>query len=80
MNNQKKPLIVEIEEAKIELMQCVNDILQRHGLNCYLFEPTFADMYSQIKIGAQNELVQAKAQMGAAEAAPECECGHNHTK
>lgn len=72
MNEQTKPLIVEMEEAKMELIQCVNDIMQRHGLNCYLFEPTFADMYSQIKMGARNELAQAKAQ-GVAEAAPKGE-------
>lgn len=69
MNEQQKPLIIEIEEAKIELAQCVNDILQRHGLNCYLIEPVFADMYSQIKISARNELAQAKAQMEAAKVA-----------
>ena len=59
---EKKPLILEIEEAKQELIQCVNDILNKHGLNCYLIEPTFAELYAQVKAGARNELAQAKAQ------------------
>lgn len=60
---EQKPLILEIEEAKQELIQCVNEILARHGLNCYLMEPTFAELYKQVKSGAQNELAQARAQM-----------------
>lgn len=59
---EKKPLILEIEEAKQELIQCVNDILNKHGLNCYLIEPTFAELYAQVKAGARNELAQARAQ------------------
>lgn len=57
---QQKPLILEIEEAKQELMRSVNDIMQKHGLNCYLLESTFADLYAQVKAGAQNELAQAR--------------------
>ena len=70
---QTKPLIVEMDEAEKELIHCVNHILQHHGLNCYLIEPMFAKLYAQIKASAQNELAQAKAQMGAADAAPEGE-------
>ena len=62
-NKEQRPLIIELDEAKRELVQCVNDILQKHGLNCYLIEPAFAELYSQIKISAQNELAQAKAQV-----------------
>ena len=62
---ENKPIILEIEEAKQELIQCVNDIMHRHGLNCYLLEPTFAELYKQVKAGAQNELAQARAQMNA---------------
>lgn len=47
----------------------MNDILQKHGLNCYLIEPIFADLYTEIKMTAQRELVQAKIQTEAAEAA-----------
>lgn len=62
---EQKPLILEMDEAKRELTQCVNDILQKHGLNCYLIEPMFAELYSQIKACAQNELAQARAQIDA---------------
>ena len=69
MNEQNKPLIVRMEEAKKELTQCVNDVLQKHAIGCYLIEPVFADIYMQIKVSAQNELAQAKSQMEAANAA-----------
>ena len=60
---EQKPIILEMDEAKQELVQCVNDILCKHGLNCYLIEPMFAELYAQIKAGAQNELAQARAQV-----------------
>jgi hypothetical protein len=62
---EKKPLILEMEEAKNELAQSVNEILQKHGLNCYLIESMFAELYSQVRACAQNELAQARAQMDA---------------
>lgn len=77
--NEKKPLIVEIEEMRIELIQAVEDVVKRHKLGCYFIEPTFAELYSHVKASAQNELAQARAQ-GAEESAPKCACGHNHTK
>ena len=58
---QQKSIILEMGEAKQELIQCVNDILARHGLNCYLIEPMFAELYREIKTSAQNELAQARA-------------------
>jgi hypothetical protein len=73
MDDKQKPLIVRMDEAEKELVHCVNHILQHHGLNCYLIEPMFARLYSQIKASAQNELAQAKAQIGAANVAPEGE-------
>lgn len=68
---EQKPIILEIDEAKRELAQCVNDILQKHGLNCYLIEPMFAELYSEVRATAQRELAQARAQtnQGAAEIA-----------
>lgn len=63
MEQKQKPIILEIDEAKQELVQCVNNIMQIHRLSCYLLEPVFAELYSQIKTTAQNELAQARAQM-----------------
>jgi hypothetical protein len=62
---KQKQIILELDEAKQELVQCVNDILSRHGLSCYLIEPMFAEMYSQIRASSQNELAQARAEQMA---------------
>ena len=58
----QKNLIIEIDDAKNELAQCINDILRKHGLNCYLIEPVFAELYAQVKATAKQELAQARAQ------------------
>lgn len=63
MEQKQKPIILEMDEAKQELIQCVNDILARHRLSCYLIEPMFAELHAQIKASAQNELAQARAQI-----------------
>lgn len=63
MEQKQRPIILEMDDAKRELIQCVNEILQRHRLSCYLIEPMFAELYSQIKATAQNELAQAREQM-----------------
>ena len=73
---EQKPIILELDEAKRELIQSVNDIMRRHGLNCYLMEPMFAELYASVKATAQNELAQARAQeaaknKGATEVAPQ---------
>lgn len=60
---EQKPIILEMDEAKRELIECVNDILQKHNLSCYLIEPMFSELYNQIKLSAQNELAQARAQV-----------------
>lgn len=60
---KQKSIILEMDEAKQELIQCINDILSRHRLSCYLIEPMFAELYTQIKASAQKELEQARAQM-----------------
>lgn len=62
---EQKSIILEMDEAKQELIQCVNDVLRKHGLNCYLIEPMFAELYAQVKATAQNELARAKAEMQA---------------
>ena len=74
---ENKPLILELEEAKNELAQSINVILQKHKIPCYLIEPTMADLLAQVREVAKNELAIAREQMRAAEAVPhhECECG-----
>ena len=58
-----KPLILEIEEARIEIVASVNNALQNHGLPCYLIEPILSELLTQIREGARNELDAAKSQM-----------------
>ena len=61
MNN--KPLILEIEEAKTEIIQAINNAIQIHRLPCYIVDMILADMSVQVKAGARNELEMAKEQM-----------------
>lgn len=61
MEQKQRPIILEIDEAKQELIQCVNEILFKHRLSCYLIEPMFAEIYMQIQANARNEIAQAKA-------------------
>lgn len=70
MEQKQRPIILELDEAKQELVQCVNDILMKHRLSCYLIEPMFSELYSQIRASAQNELAQARANEGAEQSAP----------
>jgi hypothetical protein len=72
---ERKSIIIEIDDAKQELIQCVNAILAKHELNCYLIEPVFAELYANIKTTAQRELAQARAaetirQQGVEQATP----------
>lgn len=61
----QKSIIIEIDDAKKELIQCVNNILSKHGLNCYLMESAFAELYAEVKVTARRELAQARAQENA---------------
>ena len=72
---EQKSIILEMDEAKQELIQCVNEIMRKHGLNCYLMEPMFAQLYTEMQAEAQRELAQARAHeaaknKGATEVAP----------
>lgn len=69
MEQKQRPLILEMDEAKQELVNCVNDILTNHRLSCYLIEPMFEELYSQIKVSAQNELARAREQEAMAKQA-----------
>lgn len=59
----QKPLILEIDEAKMEIVQCINNIMQMHNLPCYITSMILDDVYMQVKEGAKNELAMAKEQM-----------------
>ena len=58
---KQRSIILELDEAKQELVQCVNEILAKHRLSCYLIEPMFTELYAQVQASAQKELEQARA-------------------
>ena len=63
---EQTPIIIRIEEAKQELIQCTNSILQKYELNCYLIEPIIEKLYSQIQLLSREELKHAKEQINIA--------------
>lgn len=59
----KKPLILEIDEAKKEIIQVINNAIQVHKLPCYVIDMILSEIGAQIKDGAKNELAMAKQQV-----------------
>ena len=64
-NKIQKSLILEIDEAKSEIIWAINNAIQVHGLPCYLLLPIIETIYRDIQNGAQNELIMAKQQVEA---------------
>lgn len=62
-NKNDRPLVIMLDDAKTELTQCINHLLNDYNLPCYLIEPILADMYTQVKAGANKELAAARAQI-----------------
>ena len=58
-----KPLIIALNEFKLNMASVINGAMQRDNLPCYLIEPIISDMLSQIREGSRNELQVAKDQM-----------------
>lgn len=59
---EKRPLILEIDEAKAEIIQVINNAIQEHGLPCYIVNMVLSEICTQVKEGAKNELVMARKQ------------------
>ena len=64
-NNIQKPLILEIDEAKSEIVKAINNAIQIHRLPCYIVDMILSDVYTQVKDGAKQELVMAREQINA---------------
>jgi hypothetical protein len=62
-NKQQKPFILEIDEAKSEIIQVINNAIQVHKLPCCILDMILSEIGTQIKEGAKNELAMARAQM-----------------
>lgn len=58
----KKPVIIEMEEVKNEFVQTVNNALQNRGIPCYFLELIIKDIVRELQTGAKNELEMAKEQ------------------
>lgn len=58
----KKPIIIEMEEVKNEFVQTVNNALQNRGIPCYFLELIIKDIVRELQTGAKNELAMAKEQ------------------
>ena len=67
MEENKKPLILEMDEAKSEIIQAINNAIQIRRLPCYLLLPIIENIYRDIQVGAQNELAMARAQLNNGE-------------
>lgn len=63
--NIQKPFILEIDEAKIEMIQGINNIIQAHKLPLYIVNMILSEIGAQIRDGAINEIKMAKEQMNA---------------
>lgn len=59
-NKVRKPIILEIDEAKTEIIQSINNALQIHGLPFYIVDMILSELGTQVKEGAKNELAIAK--------------------
>lgn len=64
MEKNNKPFILEMDEAKTNIIQAINDAIQVRKLPCYLLLPIIENIYRDIQVGAQNELEIARQQMG----------------
>lgn len=64
-NKIQKPFILEMDEAKLEIIQVINKAIQVRRLPCYLVDMILSEVGTQIKEGAKQELEMAKAQVEA---------------
>lgn len=60
---EQKPFIIDVEESKNELVQCVSHIVNDKKVPCYFIAPTLENLLQQVRAGAANELKMAREQM-----------------
>ena len=59
----QRPFILEVDDAKKEIVQSINNAIQVHGLPLYIVDMILSELSSQVKEGAKQELAMAKAQV-----------------
>lgn len=62
MNTPIKPIIIAKEEARVELVSVVNDIISTYQLPFFILEPIVKDVYNEIARKAELEYKQAYEQ------------------
>lgn len=62
-NKIQKPFILEMDEAKAEIIQVINNAIQVRKLPCYILDTLLSEVCAQIKEGAKQELAMARQQM-----------------
>lgn len=59
-NTARRPLCLEIEDARKELTDAVEQISAKHGLPCYLLELILSDVLTRVQNGKRVELAEAQ--------------------
>ena len=62
-NKIQKPFILEMDEAKAEIIQVINNAIQVRGLPCYMLDMILSEVGAQVKEGAKQELAMARQQI-----------------
>ena len=62
-NKTQKPLILEMDETKSEIIQVINNAIQVRKLPCYFIDMVLSEISTQIKEGAKQELAMVKEQI-----------------
>lgn len=52
-----KPIDLELEEARVEYVDAINKITEKHRMSMYFLEMIFRDIYDQIIKGKEQELI-----------------------
>lgn len=69
-----KPIDLELEDAKQEYVNAINQITDKYNMSMYFLEIIFKDIYEQIVRGKEQELINHRA---AWELAQKKECDNN---
>ena len=59
----QKPFILEMDEAKTEIAQAINNAIQVRRLPLSIVDMILSEFYIQVKDGAKQEIAMARAQM-----------------
>lgn len=62
---ENKPIILEIQDVRIGLINIINNAVQKKGVPCYFLEPIIADLYRQVQAQAKVELEQVQISYSA---------------